>query len=244
MTIDLVNKSTRQYADLKTRLVFFDMDRTILDVGPFHRQNFLFVLQKMFGVMELPPAETSGYPYMEVARIYARAAGIGDGILESQQTEMETLLVENMLAILPDELTKYVFPGTVQLLEKLNNEKIPLGLTTGSLRGIAVPLLKRSGLIKFFPVTSFGDHVNTREQIVELGLEQASWVYGMSKEDFHLVTIGDAPEDIRAGKAFGATTIAVANGVYSIEQLSVHGPDYVFRDLRDTQAIFDRITEK
>ncbi|MHB8133792.1 MAG: HAD family hydrolase [Anaerolineaceae bacterium] len=244
MTIDLVNKSTQQYADLKTRLVFFDMDRTILDVGPYHRQNFLFVLQKMFGVMELPPAETSGYPYMEVVRIYARAAGIGDGILDSQQTELETQLVENMLAILPDELTKYVFPGTVQLLEKLNVEKIPIGLTTGSLRAIAVPLLKRSGLLKYFPVTSFGDHVSTREQIVEQGLEKATWVYGMSKEDFQLVTIGDAPEDIRAGKAFGAITISVANGVYSTKQLSAHGPDYVFRDLRDTQAIFDKITTK
>jgi phosphoglycolate phosphatase-like HAD superfamily hydrolase len=242
MNIQLTNQDAQQAVDLKTRLVFFDMDRTILDASVFHRKNIQDVLNQLFGVRSLARAETSGYPYLEVARIYARAAGIGEGFLLSHQSEMETLLVENMLGLLPEDLSAYVFPGAIELLEKLKDERIALGLTTGSLRGFAVPMLKRSGLLKYFPVTSFGDQVESREQILSRGLEQAAWVYGIPSEHFQLVTIGDAPADIRAGKAFGARTISIASGVYSMDQLSAFRPDYVFQNILNTQAIFEKIT--
>lgn len=241
MTINQVNNENQQTAELKTRLVFFDMDRTILDIGVYHHKNILTVLNKLFGITELPKAETSGYPYLEVIRIYANAAGIGNVFLDAKQAEMEKMLVENMLAILPEDISKFVFPGTIQLLEKLTKEKIPLGLTTGSLRGIAIPMLKRSGLLKYFPVTAFGDQVQNREQIIERGLQQAAWVYGLSRDEVQLVTIGDALADIRAGQAFGAVTISIASGLYSVETLKSNFPDYVFQNLRDTHNIFEKI---
>jgi phosphoglycolate phosphatase-like HAD superfamily hydrolase len=241
MTLNQVNEFNQPITELKTPLVFFDMDRTILDVGVYHRKNFLFVLNKLYGITELPSAETSGYPYLEVVRIFARAAGIGDSFLDAKQMEMEELLVENMLDILPEDITKFVFPGTVEILEKLNQEKIPVGLTTGSLRSIAIPMLKRSGLLKYFPVTAFGNQVQVREQIIERGLQQAAWVYGLSRDEVQLVTIGDAPADIRAGRAFGAVTISVANGLYTVDELLSYHPDYAFPSLQDTQGIFDKI---
>jgi len=241
MTLNQVNEINQQTSELKIPMVFFDMDRTILDVGIYHRKNFLSVLHKLYGITELPPAETSGYPYLEVARIFAREAGVGNVFLDAKQMEMEKLLVENMLSLLPEDIKKFVLPGTIDLLEKLKLEKIPVGLTTGSLRSIAIPMLKRSGLLKYFPVTAFGDQVHTREQIIERGLQQAAWVYGLSRSEVQLVTIGDAPADIRAGRAFGAITISIANGVFSVDQLISYHPDYVFPSLEDTQGIFEKI---
>jgi len=241
MTLNQVNEINQPIAELKTPLVFFDMDRTILDVGVYHRKNILSVLNKLFGITELPSVETSGFPYLEVVRFFARAAGISEGFLDAKQTEMEKQLVENMLDFLPEDITKFVFPGTVEILEKLKTEKIPVGLTTGSLRSIAIPMLKRSGLLKYFPVTAFGDQVQTREQIIERGLQQAAWVYGLSRSEVQLVMIGDAPADIRAGRAFGAVTISVANGLYTLDQLLSHQPDYAFSSLQDTQDIFEKI---
>jgi len=44
------------------------MDHTLLDVSPFHRKNFLMVLNKIFGITELQKVVTSGVPMFEVMR--------------------------------------------------------------------------------------------------------------------------------------------------------------------------------
>jgi len=47
------------------------------------------------------------------------------------------MLVDNIQTILPQDLHDFVLPGVVPLLETLHKNKIPVGLTTGSLRGVA-----------------------------------------------------------------------------------------------------------
>ena len=242
MTIPHTTSSVTNDGQIKTRVVFFDMDRTILDVSPFHRKNFLTVLNKLFGVTELFKVVTSGVPMFEVMRRFAMAAGISEGSVNAKQDEIERLLVENIQTILPQDLQDFVLPGAVQLLETLHKNKIPVGLTTGSLRGVASQVLSRAGLLGYFPLTSFGDDCDHRRQIIDRGLEKATWVYGLARESIELVTVGDAPMDIEAGKEFSAITIAVATGLSSMEDLRSHHPDYVFPNLSDTQAVLNAIT--
>jgi len=217
------------------------MDRTILDVSPFHRKNFTTVLNKLFGITELKKVVTSGVPMFEVARRFAVAGGISERNVNAKQAEIVRLLVDNIQSFLPQDLRDFVLPGAVQLLELLQKNKIPVGLTTGTLRGVADPLLSRSGLLDYFPLTSFGDDCDHRYQIVGRGLEKANWVYGLARESIELVTIGDAPSDIEAGKVFSAKTIAVTTGKYTEEDLKFHKPDFIFPNLLDTEAILKAI---
>lgn len=241
MTITNKTSSVTESGQVKTRAVFFDMDRTIVDVSPFHRKNFLTVLNKLFGVTELMKVVTSGVPMLEVTRRFAMAAGVSEISFDAKKTEIEHLLVENMISILPQDLHDYALPGTVALLETLHRNKIPVGLITGSLRGVASQILSRSGLLGYFPLTSFGDDCDHRQQIIDRALEKATWVYGLARESIDLVTVGDAPMDIEAGKLFSARTIAIASGLYSVEELQSHNPDFVFPNLQDTKAIFQAI---
>jgi len=218
------------------------MDHTLLDVSPLHRKNFLMVLNKLFGITELMKVVTSGVPMFEVMRRFAVAAGISEGSVNARQAEIERMLVENIQTILPQDLHDFVFPGVVPLLETLHKNKIPVGLTTGSLRGVASQILSRAGLLGYFPLTSFGDDCDQREQIIERGMVKATWVYGLAREAIELVTVGDAPMDIQAGKAFDARTIAVTTGLYTEQDLKLHNPDFIFPNLAETQAILNAIT--
>ena len=242
VTITNKTKSMSNDGQVTTRVVFFDMDRTILDVSPYHRKNFLMVLNKLFGVNELIPVVTSGYPMFDVVKRFAMASGISEGSVISKKAEIERMLVENMKAILPLDLQDFVLPGAVQLLERLHANKIPVGLTTGSLRGVANQILQRAGLLGYFPLTSFGDDCDHRSQIISRGLEKATWVYGLAPESIELVTIGDAAMDIEAGKAFNAITISVTTGLYSEQELRSHNPDFVFDNLSNTDKILSAIT--
>lgn len=243
MTITNTSFSVTNNGQIKTRVVFFDMDRTVVDVSLFHRENFLTILNRLFGVTELMKVVTSGVPMIEVTRRFAIAAGVSEISFNAKKSEIEHLLVENMLTLLPQDLHDYVLPGTVALLETLHKNKIPVGLITGSLRGVANQVLSRTGLLGYFPLTSFGDDCDHRRQIIDRALEKATRVYGISRESIELVTVGDAPMDIEAGIEFSARTIAVATGLSSIDELRSHKPDYVFPNLLDTQAVITAITE-
>ncbi len=242
MTIPNTTSTRTDNGHIKTRVVFFDMDHTLLDVSSFHRKNFLMVLNKLFGITALEKVVTSGVPMFEVMRRFAVAAGIGEGSVNARQADIERMLVENIQTILPQDLHDFVFPGVVPLLETLHKNKIPVGLTTGSLRGVASQVLSRAGLLGYFPLTSFGDDCDHRNQIVDRGMEKATWVYGLAREAIELVIVGDAPMDIEAGKNFSARTIAVTTGVYSAVDLKQHSPDFIFPNLADTQAILSAIT--
>jgi phosphoglycolate phosphatase-like HAD superfamily hydrolase len=243
MTIHNLQKDEARLEFGKTRLVFFDMDQTILDATVYHRQNFLTVLEKLYAIKPLPHVDNAGNPMMVAVKRWCAAAGIGEAFMESQIKEAERLLVENMKRILPDDLRGAVLPGVINLLEALRKAQIPVGLTTGTLREIAVPMLKRAGLLGYFPLTVFGDQAQEREDIVRSGIEKATWVYGLSNEEISLVTVGDGMMDIRAGKAFNARTISVATGRLTQEQLQAYQPDFVFPDLTDTDALFEAIVD-
>ncbi len=241
MTISNLKKEDATTAFDKTRLVFFDMDQTILNTTPYQYKNFSTVLHKVYEINQLARIDNAGNPMMVSVKRWCGAAGIGEAYVESHLKETERLLVENMMSILPDDLRDAVLPGVVDLLEALSQAQIPLGLTTGTLRAIAVPILKRAGLLGYFPLTVFGDQAEDREDIVRSGLEKASWVYGLAKEEISLVTIGDGITDIRAGKAFNARTISVTTGRLTKEQLQAHQPDFIFPDLTDTAALLEAI---
>jgi phosphoglycolate phosphatase-like HAD superfamily hydrolase len=241
MTIHDLQKNETQTAFDKTRLVFFDMDQTILNTTGYQRENFLTVLDKLYEIKQLPRVQNAGNPMMVALKNWCTAAGIGEAFMESQIKDAERLLVENMRRILPDDLRDAVLPGVVDLLEALSKAQIPVGLTTGTLREVAVPILKKAGLLGYFPLTVFGDQAEAREDIVRSGLEKAAWVYGLANEEISLVTVGDAVTDVRAGKAFGARTISVTTGSTTKEELQVYQPDFIFPDLTDTTALFEAI---
>ena len=49
--------------------------------------------------------------------------------------------------------------------------------------------------------------------------------------------IGDTPLDIDCGRAWGATTIAVATGPYSLGELESHAPHALFPDFAAVEAV-------
>lgn len=58
-----------------------------------------------------------------------------------------------------------------------------------------------------------------------------------------LWVIGDTPADVRCGRAIGAKVIAVATGMYSIEELRPSAPDHLFADFADVESVLSLWSE-
>ena len=129
-----------------------------------------------------------------------------------------------------------VMQGVFDLLPKLEQNGIILGLVTGNLEKIARYKLKKIGIDQFFKIGGFGsDHIN-RGELVKIAIQRAGDRFncGHKRRVFHF---GDAPQDMKAGRTAGVVPVGVATGIFTAEQLTAAGAELVFSDLTDADEI-------
>ena len=224
------------------RLLLFDLDGTLIDVFAYHHTSFGTTMRLAWGIERMPPEVNPwGLSQVETMRRACLASDISDAAFKEQVDEAQRTLTKEMVALLPDDLGENVLPGVFPLLDKLVAQEVHIGLVTGSLGPTASVLLERSGLSPYFPVAAFGHEGTHRETLVRLAVERAVEEYGLDVAHIDLVTIGDAPPDIEAGKACGARTVGVATGGISVEELKKYDPDVILENLEDVQRAYDAI---
>ena len=112
--------------------------------------------------------------------------------------------------------------GAAELLSYLAHAGASQSVLTGNSPARAQLKLKSAGLAEHIDFDSgFYGHIHsTRMELVADAAQRLSLQSGVRP-----VIIGDTPLDILAAKASGLPVIAVATGVYSVEQLADCSPD-------------------
>jgi phosphoglycolate phosphatase-like HAD superfamily hydrolase len=131
-----------------------------------------------------------------------------------------------------------VFPGVIPLLNAL--EQMPemhIAILTGNLEYTGWKKLELAGLKNYFPFGAFGSDSKVRSELVGIALKRAEDKYGITYKNKSIIIIGDSPHDVECGKPYGVTSIGVATGNSSAEELKRYEPDYVFRDLGDYEQV-------
>ena len=218
-------------------VILFDIDGTLLHSGGAGQAGIERALELAFGVT----APTEGIPS---AGRTDRAIGrdlIRFHALEDSDTT-HARLQETYLHVLPSELTSregIVYPGVRELLTRLSGrEDVLLGLLTGNYREAAWQKLRHFGLSEHFAFGGFGDEHSDRDDVARQALLAAAEHFAPQVIDHEkLWVIGDTPADVRCGRAIGARVIAVATGMYSIDELGQTAPDHLFADFTDVESV-------
>ena len=223
-------------------IILFDLDGTLIDIMPYHLAAVDRVMQRVWGIERLPAAvERQGSPQLETLRQGCRMLGLADDEIDWRLQEACALLAAETVSSLPSDLTPYLLPGALRLLQRLSADRAHLGLVTGTVGGTVAAVLERAGLARFFPVAATGDEASCREGLVRLAMDRAACIYGLERGRIAAVTVGDAAADIHAGKALGARTVGVATGGLSVAELRWLGADVVLESLEDDQNAFATI---
>jgi phosphoglycolate phosphatase-like HAD superfamily hydrolase len=117
------------------------------------------------------------------------------------------------------------------LLYRLWRRGVPTGLVTGNLTRIGWKKMERAGLKRYLRFGAFAELARDRAGLVDIAIRHARrerWIDRNSP----ITLIGDHPNDIRAARANGVRSIAVATGVIGAEELATHSPDILLEDLR------------
>jgi phosphoglycolate phosphatase len=120
-----------------------------------------------------------------------------------------------------DRMNVEVCPSIRELLETLHHLGKLIGVVTGNLERIGWRKLERAGLRQFFDFGSFNDRREKREDIFRHGAELARELRGPQAT---VCFIGDTPNDVRAAAHLGAPVLAVATGVFTVDELKKQSP--------------------
>lgn len=221
------------------RLLLWDIDGTLLLSSGAGMRALEVTLPRVFGVQgSLADIEYAGRTDRWILRQVFAKFGL------PATEENFARYIAGYLAELPAQLagsTARVLPGVTTLLQAAaGRADITQGLLTGNLRGGAEAKLSRFGLWRYFPFGAFADDSEDRHQLGPHALDRARAHHGgrVAFTPDQVWVIGDTPHDITCGQAFGARTLAVATGNFTVEQLAGHRPTAVLTDFSDPASFW------
>jgi phosphoglycolate phosphatase len=109
--------------------------------------------------------------------------------------------------------------GVEELLDRLIDDGILLGLTTGNVEEAAHIKLARANLNRFFSFGGYGSDSPDRTELTKKALERGDLVSGEALDRDRCFSCGDTPRDVEAGHGAGIRVVGVATGEYTAEEL-------------------------
>jgi phosphoglycolate phosphatase-like HAD superfamily hydrolase len=230
---------------MKRKLVLFDIDGTILLTAGAGRRAITAALAEAVGSADaFARIRFDGKTDPQIVRELLAAAGHAGADAERR---IEALC-ERYVTLLESELQDprsrtTLMPGVAQLLDRLQaDSSVVLGLLTGNLARGAALKLRAAGIDPArFAVGAYGSDSGHRPELPPIAARRAAPHFGREPRGAEVVVIGDTPADVACGASIEARAVAVATGMYSVDELAACRPHAVFADLSDTRAVLAAI---
>lgn len=213
------------------RLIFFDIDGTLIRTGGAGEKAFSKVIQSQFdihnGTEELEFAGRTDY---SIIREFFTQKGINpssdnfERFLDHYVFWLDHLLKEN-----PGQ----VLPGVIPLLNTLQQLKSPptLGLLTGNIQLGAEIKLSFYELWEYFTTGGFADDGEDRNEVATAAFNRGNRITSPKVKPSEVLVIGDTPRDITCAQFIDADVLAVATGKFTVDELKEHQPTHVAETL-------------
>jgi phosphoglycolate phosphatase len=219
-------------------LVLFDIDQTLLHTGGAGSRALKLAAEEVLG----RPVDLDGMLYAgrtDLALIgeILQRAGLNPDDHRDLAHAIKLAFFRHLPVTLEESTRGRLMPGVPQVLDLLSRNGVCLGLCTGNFRYSAFLKLSHFRLADYFAEGGFGDLYPDRADIARDAVRRCFRRFGLNLPADRVVLVGDTPEDVRAGKAIGARTVAVATGIFDEEALRAAGADLVLKDLSDAGGV-------
>lgn len=212
--------------------MLFDIDGTLIRrAGAHHRQALVEAIRRTVGLQTTTDGvPVSGMLDRDILAIMMTRAGMKPGAIRKAMPMVVERAQSIYIRTVP-VLERKVCPGVRRLLRRLERRGVVIGLVTGNLSRIGWRKMERAGLKPYFRFGAFAELAKDRAGLVRIAIRHArreGWIGRAAR----ISLIGDHPNDVRAAKANGIRSIAVATGLVGMDELRTHAPDVLLPDLR------------
>jgi len=223
---------------LISHVVLFDVDGTLISnaksVGD-ERNRFLASISEVVGSEpSVVPSSFAGMVDPQICKILLAESG-----LDEKKAELVLPRVLARMREIYHEMEKrpILNEGVADVLRVLAASKSHIvGVLTGNLSTVAEEKLRMTGIASYFVEGFYADGYFDRKPLVEDAVKKCVMNYGLPDRK-NVLIIGDTPRDVSAANAAKATSIGIASGVFSMEQLSQSNAMYVFPDLKPCREL-------
>lgn len=213
--------------------VLFDIDETLVHTGGAGARSWAWAFDQLYGVPADIGAHTSSGETDPQVGVKTFRGVLGR---EPGHDELARLYAKYLWHLAEDIWTSAayrVLDGAEKLLTRLAEAGGILGVTSGAMEGAARTKLEPGKLNRYFVFGAYGSDSPDRIELTRLGIAKAARIHGQDLSPQQVYVVGDTPLDIAAGHAAAATTVGVASGHYTAEDLHAAKADYVLQSLTD-----------
>ncbi|MBI5742016.1 MAG: HAD hydrolase-like protein [Nitrospirae bacterium] len=220
------------------KLVLFDIDGTLISTGGAGVRALERAFHKLFGIADaFNGIAMAGRTDLQIIRDGLGTHGFPN--MDGNVEKMKDMYIQYLREEIKTPL-KSLKPGIKEILRKLSELNMPVGLLTGNLEDGARIKLGPFGLNEYFVDGAFGSDHEDRDYLLPIAVEKFA-ARGLPFRFEDCIVVGDTPRDVRCAKVHGARCIAVATGPYSREDLLKTDADVVFDSLADRDTCIDFI---
>jgi phosphoglycolate phosphatase-like HAD superfamily hydrolase len=208
------------------KTVLWDIDGTLLVTGGAGAVAWQRAFEEKWGAeANIEEHTQAGMTDPEIAAIIFREVIGREGSDEERASAIAAYLAHLEDAV--NESSGYrIMPGIEELLPRLVERGVLLGIVTGNIESAAHIKLTRGNLNRFFAFGGYGSDSRDRTELTRKALERGGAVAGSPLDPTTTIAVGDTPRDVKAGHGAGIRVAAVATGSYSIAQLREAGADW------------------
>ncbi len=221
------------------KLVLWDVDLTLVQVGPAGRELYAAAFQQVTGRPMRVLAPRTGRLDPDIFRDTVAAHDLDPA---SYPFPRFAEALSAQFSTRAGELREHgrALPGAAAALTALAaSSQAVQTVLTGNVRSVAAVKLTAFGLDRHidFEIGAYGDDARTRAGLVSLAQRRASAKHRNAFHAGNTVLIGDSRRDVAAGRNGGALVIAVATGLDTAAELLDAGADVMLTDLTDVPAL-------
>jgi phosphoglycolate phosphatase len=215
------------------KAVLFDIDGTLLHTGGAGAVAWQRAFLELYEVEANIEEHThAGMTDPEIAETVFREVLGRDGS-DVERAEAIGCYLGHLAATVAESEGYYVISGIEELLPRLVEQGILLGLVTGNIESAAHIKLGRGDLNKYFAFGGYGSDSRSRTELTKKALERGAEVSGAPFDRDQTIAIGDTPRDVKAGHGAGIHVVGVATGSYSLDELRESGADWAIENVAD-----------
>jgi phosphoglycolate phosphatase len=215
------------------RAVLFDIDGTLLVTGGAGGAAWQRAFEELHGVeANIADHTDAGMTDPEIAAIVFREVIGREGSAEERARAIGCYL-KHLPHTVAESDGYRVMPGIEQLLDRLLDGGLLLGLVTGNIEAAAHIKLARARLNRFFSFGGYGSDSADRAEVTRAALRRGELVSGGALTEGACIAVGDTPRDVKAGQSAGIKVVGVATGSYGVDELKQAGADWAIREVSD-----------
>lgn len=226
------------------KIPLFDIDGTLFKTGgQLHQEAFNYIFENVYKIPAKQTdiqaeGKTDKQIIIEVLEVHGISPEVSRQKVEEAMAQMSKYFVSHR-----EEAKPVILPGVINLLEKLKEKNVPMGILSGNVETIGWTKIEQAGIREYFSFGAFGDKTEKRAELVEIARQNAGKVLNRNLEINDFIIIGDTPKDFQCAKDNGIETVLVSTGIYSFEELQRLEPEVLVHDFEEElQKVVDFIS--